>query len=94
MATSGKSKSSTFEQAIEQLEQITDRIESGEVGLEEGLKQYEEGMKLIGRCRGILDAAEKRIAQLTTDSAGRLSEAGGGAVPSDSDRRQDDATTG
>lgn len=62
----------TFEQAVERLEQIIDRIESGEVGLEDSLVQYERGMKLVGRCRTILDQAEKRFAELTTDEDGNL----------------------
>ena len=68
-------KRPTFEKAIEQLEVLTDKIESGQIGLEESLKQYEQGMKLIKQCRTILDAAEKRIAHLGADSAGRLSGA-------------------
>jgi len=68
-----KEKTPSFERAIEQLEAITDQIESGQIGLEESLKQYEQGMKLIKQCRSILDAAEKRIAHLGADGAGGLS---------------------
>jgi exodeoxyribonuclease VII small subunit len=57
----------TFEQAIEQLEAIVERIESGEVGLEEAIKQYEQGAALIKRCRSILGAAEKKIAELKVE---------------------------
>jgi len=62
----------SFEQAISQLEQLIEKIESGEVGLEEALKHYEHGTELIKRCRSILDAAEKRIAELTESEAGEL----------------------
>lgn len=62
----------TYEQAIEQLESIIDAIESGEVGLEASLAQTEQGMKLITHCRGILDRAEKRIAELSVDEQGAL----------------------
>jgi len=62
----------TFEQAIEHLEQLIDKIESGEVGLEAALKHYEQGTELIKHCRGILNTAERRIAELTTTSEGRL----------------------
>ena len=55
----------TFEQAVESLESINDRIESGEIGLEQSLAEYERGMKLIAHCRRILDRAEQRIAELT-----------------------------
>ncbi len=61
-----------FEQAIEELERIIDRIESGETPLDESLKQYERGMALVNRCREVLDAAEKRIAELSIDGRGEL----------------------
>ncbi len=61
-----------FEQAIDQLEQIIDEVESGEVGLEQSLKHYEQGMKLVDRCRTILDQAEQRIAELKPDDEGNL----------------------
>jgi exodeoxyribonuclease VII small subunit len=65
-------KQPKFEEAIEQLESIIDRIESGEVGLEECIAQYERGMKLVGRCQAILDKAQQRITELTTDADGKL----------------------
>lgn len=64
-------KTVRFEQAIDQLESLIDQIESGEIGLEDALKQYEKGMALIKQCRQILTAAEKRIAELTVEG-GRL----------------------
>jgi len=62
----------SFEQAIEQLEQLIEKIESGEVGLEESLKHYEQGTELIKRCRSILDSAEQRISELTESESGQL----------------------
>ncbi len=61
-----------FEDAIEQLESLIDQIESGEIGLEESLKRYEQGSALIKRCRGILDGAQERIAELTAGPDGGL----------------------
>lgn len=55
----------SFEQAIEKLESMIDDIESGEVGLEEAIARYEQGQKLVKRCRTILDKAEQRIAELS-----------------------------
>ena len=66
------SKNLKFEAAISQLEQIIDQVESGEIGLEEALNQYETGMGLIKHCRGILDKAEAKIEELTEDSNGKL----------------------
>lgn len=61
-----------FEDAIEQLEALIDQIESGEIGLEESLKRYEQGSALIKRCRTILDGAQQRIAELTAAPGGGL----------------------
>ena len=51
----------SFEQAIEDLTSIVDKIETGQVSLAESLGQYEKGMGLIKHCRAILLDAEKRI---------------------------------
>lgn len=56
-----------YEDLIEQLESIVNRIESGEVGLEESIKGYEEGIGLVKRARSILDRAEQRIVELNAD---------------------------
>lgn len=64
----------TFEQSVAQLEQIVSAIESGQIGLEESLAKYEQGMELVKRCRGILDKAEKRIEQLTETDKGLCAE--------------------
>ena len=61
MAKKDESKTVSFEEALAQLEQIVGAIESGQIGLEESLAKYEQGMALVKRCRGILDRAEKRI---------------------------------
>jgi exodeoxyribonuclease VII small subunit len=67
-------KKLTFEQSVAQLEAIVQAIESGQIGLEESLAKYEQGMKLVGHCRGILDRAEKRI-ELLTQSGDELKSA-------------------
>ena len=54
----------SFEQATEELEAIIERIESGEIGLEESLAERRRGESLIRRCRAILDAAEQELKQI------------------------------
>ena len=54
-------KKQTFEQALEELEQIVTDVEEGSIPLEESIDKYARGMKLIRHCRGILEQAEKRI---------------------------------
>lgn len=67
-----KSKSTeselTYEELVDQLETLVDRIESGEIELEESIKGYEEGIGLVKRARGILDRAEQRIVELNADA--------------------------
>jgi exodeoxyribonuclease VII small subunit len=70
MAKSPSTSSLKFEQAIEQLEEIIDAIESGETGIEACLQKHEQGTKLIKHCRTILTAAEKKITNLKPDSKG------------------------
>lgn len=67
-----------FERSLEQIQQIIDGIESGEVSLEQSLDQYARGMKLIQHCRRILNQAEQRIQQLTVDEQGNVVEKEGG----------------
>jgi len=53
----------TFEEAAEELESIIDRIESGEIGLEQALKERKRGDQLIQHCRSLLDVAEQELVQ-------------------------------
>lgn len=62
-----------FEKALGELEQIVDRLERGEVPLDESLKLYERGVRAFRLCRKILDRAEKRIQVLVRDTDGMLS---------------------
>lgn len=54
----------TFEEAIGQLEQIIERMEQGKVGIERAIVEYERGVKLLGRCKDILNTVEQRIEEL------------------------------
>lgn len=62
----------TFEQALQKLESIVQAIEQGQVGLEESIQRYEEGMALIQRGRTILAHAEQRIQTLQLADDGTL----------------------
>ena len=78
-----------FEQALAELEELIDKIESGQIGLEECLTHYERGMKLIGRCKGVLDQAQTRIAKLNVNADGSLA-APAGQNPDEADSYGDD----
>lgn len=50
-------KTHTYEEAMQKLEQIVSRLESGEATLDESLKLFEEGAKLAAFCNKALDTA-------------------------------------
>lgn len=62
----------SFEEALRELEQILNEIETGEVGLEESLVKYERGNFLIQHCRNVLNGAEKQIELLSKGADGEL----------------------
>ncbi|MCP4835351.1 MAG: exodeoxyribonuclease VII small subunit [Phycisphaera sp.] len=66
-----------FEKAAEELETIIDRLERGDVALEDSLEAYGRGQSLLARCRGILDSAAAKIAEvdLEAGTAGRAEDA-------------------
>ena len=54
----------TFEQAQVELEQIVERLEQGQVSLDEALALWERGEELYAFCRRKLDAAEGKVEEL------------------------------
>lgn len=62
----------SFEQAIERLEQIVAEMEGAELPLEEVLKKYEEGTRLVRFCSQKLDEAEKKIELLSHKTDGSV----------------------
>ncbi len=61
-------KKQTFEEALRDLEKIVEKVEQGEIGLEESIEKYAQGMQLIKHCRDILDQAEKRIETINKEA--------------------------
>ncbi len=56
-----------FEEAMKQLETITEELEKGNLNLDESVAKFEEGMKLSKQCSKLLENAEKRITILLKD---------------------------
>jgi exodeoxyribonuclease VII small subunit len=54
-----------FEQALGRLESVVRALESSETGLDQSLVKYEEGVRLLKHCRGVLDETERKIRLLT-----------------------------
>ena len=56
-----------FEDAIERLEKIIEKMENERVPLEEMLKDYEEGTKLLSVCKEKINVARKKVEQINRD---------------------------
>ena len=67
-----ETKAPTFEAALVKLEQIVQRLEKGELPLEESLVLYEEGVQLSRLCHAKLEEAEGKIELLMKDARGDL----------------------
>jgi exodeoxyribonuclease VII small subunit len=59
-----KTEELTFEAAQHELEQLVQRLEAGQVGLDESIALWERGEELYRFCLGRLDAAQGRIEDL------------------------------
>ena len=57
-------KEKSFEENIENLENIVTELEKGNLNLDESMKKFEEGMKISRDCTKILEDAEKKITVL------------------------------
>ena len=64
-------KTLSFEKALAELEQIVQKLERGDVALEESVTIYERGEALKRRCEELLRQAEARVEKITLDAAGK-----------------------
>lgn len=68
------SENKTFEESLAELEKIASKLESGDLGLDEAIKEFEKGIKLSKECSEKLDQAEKKINILVQGENGELEE--------------------
>jgi exodeoxyribonuclease VII small subunit len=61
-----------FEATLARLEEIVRSLESGELGLEQSLKLFEEGVKLARVCNARLEEAERKVEVLLKDKNGKM----------------------
>ena len=61
-----------FERRLSDLEAVVERLEQGDLPLEESVRLFEEGMKLSQSCKQELDAAEGRIQVLIEQGGGKM----------------------
>lgn len=57
-----------YEQAFEELQTVVERLESGELALEESLGLFERGQALSNRCSTLLEHAELKLKELVPDT--------------------------
>ncbi len=62
-------KKTSFEGRLDALESVVKKMEDGQMPLADTLKAYEEGMALVRELKSELDAAEKRMIELTNADA-------------------------
>ena len=59
-----------FEQSLKRLETIVNEMEQGNISLEDSLRLFEEGTKLVGQCTKQLDEAELKVVRLMKGADG------------------------
>jgi len=74
-----------FEKALGELKAIVDKLEKGDLELDESLKMFERGVKLMAVCSKKLDDAQRRVEIVLKESGGRkaVREFSEGAVDPD-----------
>jgi len=78
----------SFEVMMKRLEELVRDMERGDLSLEDSIRSFEEGIKLVKQCTTVLGEAEKRIQRLTEeggDTAGSREEPGAGEARGDDD---------
>ncbi|HEY8567927.1 exodeoxyribonuclease VII small subunit [Microbulbifer sp.] len=68
-----KKKTASFESALEELEQLVERLESGDLPLDEALADFERGVKLTRECQQKLASAEQKV-KVLMEEGGQVRE--------------------
>jgi exodeoxyribonuclease VII small subunit len=53
-----------FEKALEELESLVEQLESGDLSLDQSLRQFKRGVELTRHCQGVLDQAQQTVQKL------------------------------
>ncbi len=57
-----------FETALSELEALVEKMEQGDLSLEDSMQQYERGVALSQQCQNLLETAEQKVQILTKDN--------------------------
>jgi exodeoxyribonuclease VII small subunit len=74
----GTEETKSFESMMERLETLVEKLEGGNLSLEDSIKSFEEGMNLVKQCSSVLQEAEQRVQKLTRDADGKPALEGAG----------------
>ena len=53
-----------FEKSLQELESLVEQLESGELSLDDSLKQFRRGVELTRHCQGVLEKAQQTVEKL------------------------------
>lgn len=85
-----KTKSPDFERALTELEQLVERLERGDMPLDDALKTFERGVALTRQCQTSLKAAQARV-EILTSRGGETALEPFDSEESENDESDDDA---
>ena len=63
-----------FEEAMQRLEEIVESLEESDLSLNDSLKIFEEGVKLIGFCSKRLEEVEQKVTMLVKENEGKYTQ--------------------
>ena len=62
-----KANTYNYEKSLAELEAVVEKLEAGDISLEDSLKQFEQGIKLTRSCQKALQNAEQKVQTLLAD---------------------------
>ena len=63
-------KELTYEQALKELEKTVEKLENGEVSLDDSMELFEKGIQLADFCNSKLNVAQQKFTELSSKSRG------------------------
>lgn len=67
-----KQKNQTYEESFSRLKEIVEKLEKGDLSLEDSLSLFGEGIELVKKCSSKLDEAQGLLEKLTQDENGKV----------------------
>lgn len=78
-----------FEDSLKQLEDLVERLEGGEISLEESLQDFERGVALVSTLRERLDQAQQRVDKIVEQEGGETAAQPMGLMDDDDEDKDD-----